>query len=78
MKMLKKLIKKLIIKMINNNYYEKNKQKYNKASLLTKLLSKKWCLKFIYIYQLNYLYIIFLKLLLLNSKINLIFIKIKY
>ena len=41
MKMLKKLIKKLKIKMINNNYYEKNKKKYNKASLLTKLLSKK-------------------------------------
>ena len=49
MKMINKSIKKLIIKMINNNHYEKNKKKYNKASLLTKLLSKKWCLKFIYI-----------------------------
>ena len=43
MKMLKNLIKKLIVNMINNNYYEKNKQKYNKTNLLTKLLPKKRC-----------------------------------
>ena len=74
--MLKKLIKKLIFNIINNNYYEKNKQKYNKASLLTKLLPKKWCLKFIYIYILIKLFVYyFLKIIIIKFQNNINFYK---